>query len=150
MKKVSSERVLLDVNVLLALAWPNHQFHAVATNRLNGSGDLWATCALTELGFIRLSTNAHVVGQSVSPKKAASLLAAMVSDSKHFFIEPLPSPVEPPHLQDVSRVLGAKQLTDLYLLRIAATAQARFLTFDGKLAELSRGICEVEVLGRFR
>ena len=149
MKTVSSERVLLDVNVLLALAWPNHQFHAVARNRLNGSGDLWGTCALTELGFIRLSTNPHAVGHSVSPKKASSLLAAMVSDSKHFFIESLPSPVAPPHLQDFNRVLGAKQLTDLYLLRVAASASARFLTFDRKLDELARDMCQVEVVGSF-
>jgi hypothetical protein len=34
MKRVHSELLLLDVNVLLALAWPNHQFHAAATHRL--------------------------------------------------------------------------------------------------------------------
>lgn len=150
MKRASSEKVLLDVNVLLALAWPNHQFHATATNRLDASSGRWATCALTQLGFIRLSTNPHVVGQSVSPPKAASLLAAMLSDSKHFFIESLPSPVAPPHLRDLNRILGAKQLTDIYLLRIASSASARFLTFDRKLGEMARDICQVEVLGRFR
>ena len=39
MKKESSKLLLLDVNVLLALAWPNHQFHATATRRLERSRD---------------------------------------------------------------------------------------------------------------
>jgi predicted nucleic acid-binding protein len=73
MKRAASEKVLLDANVLVALAWPNHQFHATATNRLDASGERWATCALTQLGFIQLSTNPHVVGQIVAPRKADSL-----------------------------------------------------------------------------
>jgi hypothetical protein len=73
----------------------------------------------------------------------------MLSDSKHFFIEAMTSPAEPPHLRNLDRILGAKQLTDLYLLRVAANASARFLTFDNKLSELARDMCKVEVLGRF-
>jgi hypothetical protein len=149
MKRASSEKVLLDVNVLFALAWPNHQFHAAAANRLDASGERWATCALTELGFIRLSTNPNVVRTSVSPAKAASLLAGMLSDAKHVYIEAMPSPVAPANLRDLNRVLGAMQLTDLYLLRVAADASARFLTFDSRLGELARDLCQVEVLGRF-
>lgn len=140
MKRAASEKVLLDANVLVALAWPNHQFHATATNRLDASGERWATCALTHLAFIRLSANPRVVGQIVSPSKAASLLAAMLSDSKHFFIETMTSPAEPPHLRNLDRILGAKQLTELYLLRVAANASARFLTFDNKLGEVARDI----------
>ena len=57
MKKESSSLYLLDANVLLALAWPNHQFHAAATRAMGRSRGRWATCALTQLGFIRLSSN---------------------------------------------------------------------------------------------
>jgi len=32
MRKVSSDLLLLDVNVLLAIAWPNHQFHLAAVS----------------------------------------------------------------------------------------------------------------------
>jgi hypothetical protein len=35
MKKMSSDLSLLDVNVLLAIAWPNHQFHAEAIAALS-------------------------------------------------------------------------------------------------------------------
>jgi hypothetical protein len=42
MKKDSSDLLLLDVNVLLAIAWPNHQLHEAAIKALvrfsNGNG----------------------------------------------------------------------------------------------------------------
>ncbi len=66
MKKASSDLLLLDVNVLLALAWPNHQFHAAAIAALS-SRARWATCALTQLGFIRLSSNPAAIATAKSP-----------------------------------------------------------------------------------
>jgi len=39
MKKVSSDLLLLDVNVLLAIAWPDHQFHATAIAALSRRGE---------------------------------------------------------------------------------------------------------------
>ena len=92
MKRGSSNTLLLDINVLLALAWPNHQFHEVATRRLERSRDRWATCALTELGFIRLSSNPVVVGVSQTPADAASLLVSLLKDPGHVYFNSLPSP----------------------------------------------------------
>jgi predicted nucleic acid-binding protein len=49
-------RYLLDVNALIALGFREHEFHApVATwvRKLN-SGDELVTCAITELGFVRV------------------------------------------------------------------------------------------------
>ena len=41
---------LLDVNVLIALAWPNHLHHAVALSWFEANVESgWATCAVTEL-----------------------------------------------------------------------------------------------------
>jgi hypothetical protein len=46
---------LLDTNVLLALAWPNHQHHGPAhTWFAQHAKKGRATCAFTQLGFIRL------------------------------------------------------------------------------------------------
>ena len=54
--------LLLDVNTLLALAWPNHQFHRPVVARLDQRPPpRWATCALTQLGFVRLSSNPAIV-----------------------------------------------------------------------------------------
>ena len=60
MKKGSSNLLLPDVNVLIGLAWPNHQFHAVAVRTLAASTDRWATCALTQLGFKKILGNKQV------------------------------------------------------------------------------------------
>jgi len=53
---------LLDVNVLLALAWPNHVHHPAAhrwfaENHREG----WATCPLTQMGFVRTVNQPAVV-----------------------------------------------------------------------------------------
>src|SRR5580693_144211 len=42
-------KYLLDTNVLLALAWPSHEFHETAHRWWTHSRKRWATCALTEL-----------------------------------------------------------------------------------------------------
>ncbi len=146
MKKDSSDLVLLDVNVLLALAWPNHQFHTAATRRLESGKGKWATCALTELGFVRLSSNKSVVGISKSPIEAGILLAAMVKDSSHVYLESLPSPVSEPFLRSLEEILGSTQVTDAYLLALALRNRAVLLTFDTRIAALSGVARAVEVL----
>jgi predicted nucleic acid-binding protein len=92
MKKASSDLLLLDVNVLLAIAWPNHQFHAAAIAALS-SQNRWATCALTQLGFIRLSSNPAAIPTAKTPQEATGLLARLVADSLHTYLDSLPAPV---------------------------------------------------------
>ena len=146
MKKGTSKPLLLDVNVLLAVAWPNHQFHAAAVRRLEQSPARWATCALTELGFVRLSSNPAVVGVPKSPAQAAALLAGLVKDSRHLYLESLPSPATKPFLQAFDRILGSKQVTDAYLLSLAEQKDAKLVTFDSRLQPLARARDDVEVL----
>jgi predicted nucleic acid-binding protein len=74
MKKDSSNLFLLDINVLIALSWPIHPFHSVATRRMNSSREEWATCALTQLGFIRISSSASANPSPKTPSEAAQLL----------------------------------------------------------------------------
>lgn len=150
MKKAISESLpqllLLDVNVLVALAWPNHQFHRAATATLERTQARWATCCLTELGFIRLSSDPRIVGKPVSPMEAAVLLKAMVSDARHVFLEKLGSPTHPFFLSGFEKILGSKQVTDVYLLSLAAQYQARFLTFDTRLGAMKSPYRNIEVL----
>jgi toxin-antitoxin system PIN domain toxin len=149
MKKASSELLLLDLNVLLALAWPNHQFHAVATKRLD-AGDRWATCALTELGFIRLSSNPAAVQAAKTPAEAASLLALMVSDPLHVYIESLPQPAGKEFLPAFEKIMGSKQVMDTYLLSLALMHKATFLSFDTRLGALAGSAVKIEVMGLAR
>ena len=121
---------LLDVNVLLASAWPQHVHHA-RVNRwiLSHSGRLSvATCPLTELGFVRISMN--VKGYAADFQSASSLLAHLVKRRQfdHCFWPDDQSVLAFCHA--LKPEPGPNQLTDAYLLNLAKTRQGRFLTLD--------------------
>ena len=83
--KTDSRILLADVNVLLALAWPNHQFHPEAIYRFVDPAQQWATCALTQLAFVRLSLNPATGPGAKGPAESEALLRVMVADSRHVF-----------------------------------------------------------------
>jgi uncharacterized protein len=146
MTKASSDLLLLDVNVLLALAWPNHQFHAAATRRLEPARERWATCALTQLGFVRLSSNPAAVTTAKTPAEAARLLALMVRDPLHVYLKSLRAPSDGPCIRVFERILGSKQVTDAYLLSLARQHSAKLMTFDARLRAATRNGEELEVV----
>lgn len=146
MKKASSDLLLLDVNVLLAIAWPNHQFHATAISALS-SRSRWATCALTQLGFIRLSSNPAVSGTARSPAEAAALLSRLVSDPFHMYLGSLPAPASEAWRDAFLPLLGHQQVMDAYLVRLAAANNAILLTFDRRMESRAGGHSRVIVLG---
>jgi hypothetical protein len=146
MKTESSRLLLLDVNVLLALAWPNHQFHGAALRELQPRRGRWATCALTQLGFIRLSSNPAAIPTAKSPAEAAALLEALVADPLHVYLESLPSPVAQGCREAFPRILGSRQVTDAYLLMLARRNRAIFVTFDTKLEGLADSETRIRVL----
>jgi toxin-antitoxin system PIN domain toxin len=146
MKKASSKLLLLDVNVLLAIAWPNHQFHASALKRLDTNRERWATCALTQLGFIRLSSTAAAVGTPKTPGDAARLLAEIVRDPLHVYLGTLPPPISRDFVAEFDALLGGKQVTDAYLLSLARARRATLVTFDTRLKALAGSTTEAEVL----
>ncbi len=131
--------------MLLALGWPNHQFHSAATRRV-GRAESWATCALTQLGFVRLSSNPAAVGVRKSPAEAVSLLEQLVADSRHVYVHSLPSPTAGTCRQTLERILGSQQVTDAYLLALAQHREAKLLTFDQRLAALATDQQSLEVL----
>ena len=146
MRKASSRKVLLDVNVLLALAWPHHPFHNLVRNRLEGHTGQWATCALTELGFLRLSLNPAIVTLRLAPAEAVDLLTAMVADRRHVHLNSLPSPSGSSYQALFKKILGYRQVTDVYLLALAKQAGATLVTFDSRMKELALGPDNVEIL----
>lgn len=132
---------LLDVNVLLALAWPNHQHHGAAHKWFgNRSASGWATCALTQLGFIRLCSNPSFTAAPVAPKDAAELLAQMAKAPKHHFW------TSPPAAEAAlyQRAMGHQQVNDAYLVAIAEHHKGQVATFDRPLLAHARrpGIVE--------
>lgn len=133
---------LLDTNVLLALAWPNHQHHA-AVHRwfAKESKSGWATCAFTQLGFIRLSANPAYTSSSVSPREAASLLQRLVAHPRHVYWES--PPASSPEIYQ--HALGHQQVNDAWLITVAVHAGGHLVTLDTRLSvhEFRRGLVQV-------
>jgi toxin-antitoxin system PIN domain toxin len=128
---------LLDVNVLTALHWPNHQHHASAhrwaAGRLHAK---WATSPLTQLGFLRTISNPAITPDALSPTEALALLDVSRGQATHEFwpddadvrdaLKDLPTPLQ-----------GYKQLNDAYLLALAGRRHGVVATFDRGLRTLA-------------
>ena len=80
---------LPDVNVLLALTDPAHSHHEVASQWFaDASRRGWATCPLTENGFVRILSNPSYPGVRLSPADATALLETSVQNhaaTHHFW-----------------------------------------------------------------
>ncbi|MEX2606170.1 MAG: TA system VapC family ribonuclease toxin [Kiritimatiellia bacterium] len=123
--------VLLDVNVLIALLDPAHPHHAPALTffkRVSLTG--WATCPLTENGLLRILGNPRYPDGPGSPGEARILLRSLTSMPGHQFWPDDPSLTDQ---RIFPRLPTSKGLTDLYLLALAASRQARFATFDHRI-----------------
>lgn len=145
--KASSEprALLLDVNALIALAWPNHQFHAAILERLERQPvPRWATCALTQLGFVRLSSNPAVVQVRKTPAEAIRLLGELTRDPQHVYLDTLPPLSE--FAAAFRDLLGHQQVTDAYLLALAEASGTTLLTLDRRLAPPGRARSHLEVI----
>jgi predicted nucleic acid-binding protein len=115
-------RYLLDVNVLLAAIWVTHAEHARA--------DAWvqnkelATCPITELGFLRISTH---------PKA----LKATMGDARKL-LEDFHSQLTPTFAADDLEPLKSNpgtsdEVTDHYLAELAASRSMKLATLDDNL-----------------
>jgi toxin-antitoxin system PIN domain toxin len=120
-------RYLLDVNALIALGFREHDFHApVATwvRKLN-SGDELVTCAITELGFVRVL--AQLPQAELSIDEAKNILQRLKSVGSVLFTF-----VADDH--DASRLPGwvktPKQTTDGHLAELAKAHGAKLATLD--------------------
>jgi toxin-antitoxin system PIN domain toxin len=138
--------LLLDANVLIALAWPNHPFHQRAVSRLTRrERHQWATCLLTQAAFVRLSSNPAVIPDAKSPSEAGDMLGSMVDDPNHVFLEAKTKRLE--QLQELlRRCHGANQVNDAFLIWLAASHRASLLTFDSPLRHLASKPELVEVI----
>lgn len=121
---------LLDVNVLMALLWENHEQHERARRWLRRVTD-FATCPVSQLGFARVSSH-PMLGFGMSPDQAFRVLRGFLSDGRHRFV--------PDDLSCVDRVLmteripGANHVTDHYLSALARQHRLALATFDEPLS----------------
>ena len=127
---------LPDVNTLIALAWPNHVHHDAArswfvANRAAG----WATCTLTEAGFVRVSCNRTAVGHEVTALDAIALLRRIRRRGLHTFWSRGRSMTSFPD-EILTRIQGYRQITDAVLVSLAMQHGGRLATFDGGIKSL--------------
>jgi uncharacterized protein len=131
---------LLDVNVLLALAWPNHQFHAPARTWFVAEAPRgWSTCAITQLGFVRLSSNPRFTPLAKTPAEALALLEQLIATPRHRYLDGVPAPAAPPFRDLATRLMGPNQVTDAFLLATALHHGVPLVTFDARLRHLDSG-----------
>jgi toxin-antitoxin system PIN domain toxin len=127
---------LLDVNVLIALLWPPHEAHAraqrwFAQNARHG----WATCAMTQAGFVRIVSNPIFSRRAVSPRDALEVLSGSLQHpAHHFWTEDIGVTEALAHFG--RRLLGHQQITDAYLFGLAIQKKGRLATLDASLSSL--------------
>jgi toxin-antitoxin system PIN domain toxin len=128
---------LLDINVLVALAWPNHEHHALVTGWFHqNEGEGWATCPVSESGFIRVSSNQRAIPGAKSPVEAAELLIQITSRPNHVFLSDDIS-LAASKVVALRKLTGyRRQVTDAHLLGIALRHGARLATLDGGILDL--------------
>lgn len=123
--------VLLDANVLIALAVPSHVHHERADQWLSSADFEYATCPLTQGALMRL-----IVREDGAPGRGVDLLAALAQDPRHEFW--------PDHLPFTAvhwaGTIGHRQVTDAYLAELARAHHSRLATFDKGLASLHQDV----------
>lgn len=127
---------LLDTNLLIALLWPSHDRHDVAVkwfNRHRTRG--WATCPVTESGFVRIVSNPAFSRDAVLPREAVQVLTANTAAPDHRFW-----PDELSFSEAIAfagaRLVGHQQTTDAYLLGLARHRGGTLATLDRRISAL--------------
>ena len=130
---------LLDVNILVALAWPPQQHHDVVRHWFTEhSPEGWATCAVTQNGFLRTILNPAPKTSLVATSVIALLEASIAHASHRRWTDEFDTPAMfrplAPHLR------GHRQVTDAYLIGLA-------MRHDGILVTLDRGAAALASAG---
>jgi uncharacterized protein len=127
---------LLDVNALIALVDSDHVGHSAMQKWfLKHHRPGWATCPLTENGMVRvLSQPAYPSGQR-SPAEVIQILHALKQAFEHshrFWSDDIS--IVDDSLFKSGMIAGTRQVTDVYLLALAARRGGTLVSFDRSLA----------------
>lgn len=142
---------LLDVNVLTALLWPTHEHHDAAHRWFRSRRPArWATCPITQLGFVRVVSNPAFSRDALSPRKAVTLLAENLVHAGHrFWADALQAPAACKPFEGALQ--GHRQFTDAYLIALVRRRKGVIATFDrglrGLAGEASEALIELVPTG---
>ena len=129
---------LFDVNVLLALGWPNHAHHDPAHQWRRARGKAaWATSSFTEAGFIRISSIPRIIEDAVAPAVVAKMLDRLREMPGHVFWSEPENGVDSEEFKAViPSITHHKHVTDAFLVATARRHGGRLATFDRSLSRL--------------
>ena len=137
---------LADINFWVALVLDSHTGHVPAQAFFDSvSRDQLWFCRFTQIGFLRLLTNANVMGpQLLSQQKAWHLYDRLCGDERiQYLAEPLA--IEPRFRRSTQgRLPSHKAWSDAYLAAVAGEAGLAVATFDRDFRRLA---VETHLLG---
>jgi uncharacterized protein len=122
-------RALLDVNVLVALLDSDHASHDSAIDWfVKHARQGWASCPITQNGCIRIMSNPGYP----NPLPARVVIEHLAEACRQSIHEFWPGDISllDSDIVDSTRIHGARQLTDIYLLALAVQHGGRLVTFD--------------------
>jgi len=126
---------LPDINVLIALHDVAHPHSEAALKWLHEGGkNAWATCPLTENGFVRIYTQTIFQQQANGVFESFFLLdeTKQTYQSTHHFWNDSIS-LSDTGIFTPSKIVGHKQITDVYLLGLCQKNGGTLVTFDTRI-----------------
>jgi toxin-antitoxin system PIN domain toxin len=127
---------LPDINILLALTDPVHVHHQAASQWFaQASQQGWATCPLTENGFVRILASPAYPGISLNPEETIALLETILRNhaaTHHFWPDSVS--LADRTLFRPKAIRGHRQITDVYLLGLCQRNRGTLVTLDTGVA----------------
>jgi predicted nucleic acid-binding protein len=121
-------KCLLDVNALVALGFLQHEFHERVARWVTTSESAIATCSITELGFVRVLSQAIHYGVAVTEARSLLLKLKIANTVKFSFLS---------DDRDISQlpawVKTHGQVTDGHLLQLAKANGFALATLGRKI-----------------
>ena len=129
---------LLDVSVLIPLTDSLHEHHNRATKWFEADPHrAWATCAITENGFVRIMGHKNYPNFAGETNSAREVLQNLCLLPGHQF---WPDDLSLRDRNTFPKLPDSRHLTDCYLLALAVQRKGRFVTLDSNVdASLVRG-----------
>lgn len=122
---------LLDVNLLLALSDPMHIHHESAHRWFAKKGrQAWATCPLTEKGFIRIASHPNYPNRPGDVTAVAAILRQLCETPGHRFWTEDISILQ---VLEPDAIITHVQVTDVYLLGLAVHKRGKLATLDQRI-----------------
>lgn len=122
---------LLDINLLLALSDPMHVHHESAHIWFAETGQrAWATCPLTENGFIRIASHPNYPNRPGDVPAVLAIFRRLCEAPGHRFWSEDVSILQ---ILEPAAIITHAQITDVYLLGLAVHKSGKLATLDRRI-----------------